>query len=348
MNQITFHRVSADERLSGIAALHGVHVQDIVAANPHKPRLQLPSGAVVFASLGAGEDIALPALYLEPGVLGTDPTATTNLASAVTRLIFVARGVLGGSVPSASGAMFWSDDLVQAMMALLKTNWVQPHTSGPYPTAEGINASDSMAAQLGAMKGGDWIASMIAQGRVVVSSVTTANVLNPSQFFWPDNFFVAYDPVKDKTDFDEAKAGKNVDNFGAAILTGPASVIASLRGQQPPPEDPPAKDQPADPPAKDPPTETPPADAPFLTPAVMLGTDPPATTNLASAVTRLKTMAIVIRTVEGGVAGAILGGIAGAVKGDAALKGGAIGAAGGALLAGVVTAVMLSGSPKPT
>jgi len=147
MSQITFHRVSADERLSGIAALHGVHVQDIVAANPHKPRLQLPSGAVVFASLGAGEDIALPALYLEPGVLGTDPTATTNLASAVTRL---------------------------------------------------------------------------------------------------------------------------------------------------------------------------------------------------------KTMAIVIRTVEGGVAGAILGAIAGAVKGDAALKGGAIGAAGGALLAGVVTAVMLSGSPKPT
>ena len=154
--------------------------------------------------------------------------------------------------------MFWSDDLAQAMMALLKTNWVMDHTSGPYPTAEGIIASNSMAEALKAMNGGDWIASMIAQGRVVMSSSSTANVTNPEKFFWPDNFFVAYDPVKDKTDFDKAMTGKETDFFGAAILAGPPDAIAKLKGQTPIQDPPPHEDPPPeDPPAEDPPAQDP-------------------------------------------------------------------------------------------
>jgi hypothetical protein len=61
------HSVVLGERLSSIAALHGVSVSDIVAANPHKPRLQLQSGAVVFASLGSGERLVVPV------GLGADP-----------------------------------------------------------------------------------------------------------------------------------------------------------------------------------------------------------------------------------------------------------------------------------
>jgi len=62
------YRIRRGDKLSDVAALHGVSVSDVVAANPHKPRLQLQSGAVVFASLGSGEDIAVPCNAL--GALG--------------------------------------------------------------------------------------------------------------------------------------------------------------------------------------------------------------------------------------------------------------------------------------
>jgi hypothetical protein len=56
------HTVARGERLSEIAALHGVPVENIVAANPNKPRTQLRSGAVVFSDLSEGETIGLGAL----------------------------------------------------------------------------------------------------------------------------------------------------------------------------------------------------------------------------------------------------------------------------------------------
>ena len=57
-----FHQVSRGESLSGIAALHGLPAEAIVAANPSKPRIRLDSGMVVFASLSAGEELALQVL----------------------------------------------------------------------------------------------------------------------------------------------------------------------------------------------------------------------------------------------------------------------------------------------
>jgi hypothetical protein len=56
---MALHTVARGERLSEIAALHGVPVQDIVAANPQKPRQRLASGAVVFADLAEGETLTV-------------------------------------------------------------------------------------------------------------------------------------------------------------------------------------------------------------------------------------------------------------------------------------------------
>lgn len=55
------HTVQQGERLSEIAHAYGVDVREVLAANPQKARVQLPSGAQVFQSLAAGEDIELPA-----------------------------------------------------------------------------------------------------------------------------------------------------------------------------------------------------------------------------------------------------------------------------------------------
>ena len=52
--------VREEDRLSAIAALHGVEPRTIVAANPHKARLRLASGVQVFRSLEAGEDLVIP------------------------------------------------------------------------------------------------------------------------------------------------------------------------------------------------------------------------------------------------------------------------------------------------
>lgn len=54
------HRVRAEERLSDIAALHGVSHQELLIANPEKPRTRLQSGAIVFATLAEGEELTLP------------------------------------------------------------------------------------------------------------------------------------------------------------------------------------------------------------------------------------------------------------------------------------------------
>lgn len=61
---MTMHRVEEGQRLSEIAAKYGITTDEIVRANPTKEAVTLPSGAQVFASLAAGDDIALP------GVLG--------------------------------------------------------------------------------------------------------------------------------------------------------------------------------------------------------------------------------------------------------------------------------------
>lgn len=61
--------VREEDRLSTIAALHGVEPRAIVAANPHKARLSLASGVQVFRSLEAGEDITIPTE--EPDACGT-------------------------------------------------------------------------------------------------------------------------------------------------------------------------------------------------------------------------------------------------------------------------------------
>ena len=54
------HIVEEGEKLSDIAGRYGLDVRDVLAANPQKARLALPSGVQVFQSLSAGEDIEIP------------------------------------------------------------------------------------------------------------------------------------------------------------------------------------------------------------------------------------------------------------------------------------------------
>ena len=54
------HRVEDGERLSAIAQRYGIGVDDMVRANPAKPRLQTIGGAV-FETLSVGELLAVPA-----------------------------------------------------------------------------------------------------------------------------------------------------------------------------------------------------------------------------------------------------------------------------------------------
>jgi len=54
------HRVQPHEGLSDIVRRYGVGVADMLEANRHKPRTTLESGLVVFASLSAGEELAVP------------------------------------------------------------------------------------------------------------------------------------------------------------------------------------------------------------------------------------------------------------------------------------------------
>jgi len=66
------YRVRPGDRLSTIATLHGVSVEAVVQANPHKTLTRLGSGLPVFASLSIGEDIALPG-----GLAGEQSTLAT-------------------------------------------------------------------------------------------------------------------------------------------------------------------------------------------------------------------------------------------------------------------------------
>jgi hypothetical protein len=70
------HTVQAGETLSRIAASYGVDVRDVIAANPQKARVELASGAQVFQSLAAGEDIELPGVLgfgSSPNAFGSSP-----------------------------------------------------------------------------------------------------------------------------------------------------------------------------------------------------------------------------------------------------------------------------------
>jgi hypothetical protein len=60
------YQVQEGQRLSEVAALHGVPVSAIVAMNRHKPLAMLGSGEAVFASLDAGEDLAVPGILGAP------------------------------------------------------------------------------------------------------------------------------------------------------------------------------------------------------------------------------------------------------------------------------------------
>jgi len=70
------HVVRQDEKLSEIAALHGVDVAAIVAANPQRPRVTLESGVQVFRSLASGEELRLPGSLGAVGDVLPDPKAS--------------------------------------------------------------------------------------------------------------------------------------------------------------------------------------------------------------------------------------------------------------------------------
>jgi len=109
------HTVALNEALSTIAATHRVPVAAVLAANPTKPRVLLGSGVEVFASLSAGEDLAIPS---SPAELGDpDPgeplatSASTSLSGTVPSRSYsvpavAAITVLAGVVGAAAGALF--------------------------------------------------------------------------------------------------------------------------------------------------------------------------------------------------------------------------------------------------
>jgi hypothetical protein len=57
--------VAYGDRLSSIAKRHGVPIAWIVNGNPHKERVTLESGAIVFANLRVGEPLFIPASALQ-------------------------------------------------------------------------------------------------------------------------------------------------------------------------------------------------------------------------------------------------------------------------------------------
>jgi hypothetical protein len=54
------HLVREGEKLSSIAARYGTSTDAIVDKNQHRPSVQLLSGARVFASLSAGDELVMP------------------------------------------------------------------------------------------------------------------------------------------------------------------------------------------------------------------------------------------------------------------------------------------------
>ena len=103
------HRIEQGERLTDIASQYGVEVSDILAANPKRARMTLPSGSQVFASLAAGEQIA------DPGGAGTlgatgDSCSSDDDCNGGTCIAGFCLG--GGSTTAASGTANAGDPCV--------------------------------------------------------------------------------------------------------------------------------------------------------------------------------------------------------------------------------------------
>ncbi len=102
------HVVRDGERLSTIAALHGVDVRSILSANPHRARTTLPSGTQVFRSLGEGDELAIPVLgeagqAMPASASCLSPSATYNPNDG--QCHDVATGDV--TFPTCSGALSW-------------------------------------------------------------------------------------------------------------------------------------------------------------------------------------------------------------------------------------------------
>lgn len=93
------HTVQEGEKLSDIAGAYGIDVRDVLAANPQKARVALPSGVQVFQSLSAGEDLELPGTLGAFGWVKKGYDATKSI-------------ITSGTGKSAAGTTFTEEEKV--------------------------------------------------------------------------------------------------------------------------------------------------------------------------------------------------------------------------------------------
>lgn len=100
------YRVLDGDRLSDIAARLGVSHLDVLASNPAKPTMVLPSGERVFQSLSAGEELDLPqTLGVAPVAIGLAVSTGAAAIIEATRTLYrseaggvdVCEAIYGGS-----------------------------------------------------------------------------------------------------------------------------------------------------------------------------------------------------------------------------------------------------------
>ena len=90
------YRLSAHQKLSDIARLHGVTTEAIVGANPQKETVLVPGVGEVFADLSEGEAIRIPGLSQSPNHEPQIPPGEAGLGDASSDQS--ARGTMEGAI----------------------------------------------------------------------------------------------------------------------------------------------------------------------------------------------------------------------------------------------------------
>ncbi len=162
---IRTHVVKEGEKLSAIAALHGVSVRDVVAANPTKPRIKLSSGQQVFRSLDSGETIRVPALGDPAGAPAHASCPSATLYDVGTGACKDANTGALVAAPTCDGGLYWKAD-VKACWALAPNGaWIPPATSGSDPI---VGMADPSAVHCAQSGGQNVTRTLDTDGRVTV------------------------------------------------------------------------------------------------------------------------------------------------------------------------------------
>jgi hypothetical protein len=123
---MTTYRLSAHEKLSDIARLHGVTTEAIVLANPEKETVLVPGVGEVFSDLREGEALSIPDV-VGAGDPSNDPPSDpyigpVNLYGAFTGALFGA--ALGAGVGVGAGFLLGHPARGAGIGALIGAAWL--------------------------------------------------------------------------------------------------------------------------------------------------------------------------------------------------------------------------------